>query len=142
MILRCSLVTGTVGALALAVSSAVRADVAFIAILTVPEEHQVEFDALAFEMVEAASENEGLLVYEFARSGNRVFGYERYVDAAAHARHEDIIAGFLPDLMNIADFETIVTLSDLTDEHRQAFQDIGAEIGDPIAGVANGQLGD
>ena len=123
----------------MAVPSITLADVAFIALLTVQEEHQADFDVLAQRMVAAASENDGLLIYEFARTGERVYGYERYVDAEAHSRHEKIIAPFLEDLSALASFETIVTLSDLTEEHRASFQAIGAEIGEPIASAAQGQ---
>ncbi len=126
-------------ALAVAMPSIAFADVAFIAILTVQQENQKEFDALAKRMVAAASENDGLLIYEFARSGDRVYGYERYVDATAHRRHEAIIAPFLEDLTSLASFETIVTLSELTADHQAAFESIGAEIGQPIASVALGQ---
>ncbi len=126
-------------ALAVAIPSFAFADVAFIAILTVQQDKQKEFDALAKRMVAAASENDGLLIYEFARAGDRVYGYERYVDAAAHKRHEAIIAPFLGDLTSLASFEAIVTLSELTEDHQAAFETIGAEIGQPIASVALGQ---
>ncbi len=126
-------------ALAVAIPSIAFADVAFIAILTVQQENQKEFDALAKRMVAAASKNDGLLIYEFARAGDRVYGYERYVDAAAHKRHEAIIAPFLEDLTSLASFETIVTLSELTADHQAAFESIGAEIGQPISSVALGQ---
>ena len=126
-------------AFAVAIPSVAFADVAFIAILTVQQENQKEFDALAKQMVAAASENDGLLIYEFARAGDRVYGYERYVDAAAHKRHEAIIAPFLEDLTSLASFETIVTLSELTADHQAAFESIGAEIGQPISSVALGQ---
>ena len=140
MILLSKLIMGMVGSLALTVPSLPKADVAFIAILKVPEENQSAFEALAVRMVDAASANDGLLVYEFARSGNRVFGYERYVDAAAHGRHEEIISAFLPELMDLATFETIVTISELSEEHQAGFEEIGAEIGTPVAGIAKGTL--
>lgn len=130
---------GIAAALTVAIPTISFADVAFIAILTVQQEHQKEFDVLAQRMVEAASENDGLLIYEFARAGDRVFGYERYVDAVAHRRHEAIIAPFLEDLTSLASFETIVTLSELTADHQAAFEAIGVEIGQPIASVALGQ---
>ena len=132
----------SLGAAALAVSPlSTRADVAFIAILSVPLEEQVAFDALAQQMVAAAAKNEGMLIYEFARVGDRVYGYERYTDAAAHGRHEEIIAPFLDELNGLASFDAIVTLSDLTDAHRDAFAAIGAEIGEPIASIAQGEVG-
>ncbi len=117
-------------------SFSVAQEVAFIAILNVPEENAKEFDALAKDMVAASAKDEGLLVYEFARDGTTVYGYERYVDAAAHARHEALIEPFLPKLMTLARFEKIVTLSQLSDSHQDVFKEIGAVIGDPIAGVA------
>lgn len=129
-----------VAALAMA-PLATRADVAFIAILSVPQDKQMAFDALAQQMVAAAAENEGMLIYEFARVGDKVYGYERYTDAAAHGRHEEIIAPFLGELTGLASFESIVTLSDLTDAHRGAFEAIGAEIGKPIASIAQGEVG-
>ncbi|MGI9367927.1 MAG: hypothetical protein ACR2O2_03725 [Ruegeria sp.] len=36
----------------------------------------------------------------------------------------------------LARFEGILTLSQLSDSHQVVFENIGAEIGDPIAGVA------
>ncbi len=111
-------------------------EVAFIAILNVPAENAQAFDALARDMVEASATDDGLLVYEFARVGETVYGYERYVDAAAHARHEALIEPFIPQLVELAQFEKIVTLSQLTDDHRELFQSIGAEIGQPIADAA------
>ncbi len=117
-------------------SFSVAQEVAFIAILNVPEENAQEFDALAKDMVAASAKDEGQLVYEFARDGTTVYGYERYVDAAAHTRHEALIEPFLPKLMTLARFEKIVTLSQLPDSHRDVFKEIGAVIGDPIAGVA------
>ncbi|MFY0662073.1 MAG: hypothetical protein JXR15_16385 [Shimia sp.] len=126
-------------AFAVAIPSIALADVAFIAILTVQQNNQEAFDALAKRMVSAASENDGVLIYEFARAGDRVYGYERYVDTAAHGRHEAIIAPFLEELTSLASFETIVTLSELTADHQAAFEAIGSEIGQPIASFARGQ---
>ncbi len=111
-------------------------EVAFIAILSVPAENAQAFDALAKDMVEASANDDGLLIYEFARVGETVYGYERYVDAAAHARHEALIEPFIPQLVELAQFEKIVTLSQLTDDHQELFQSIGAEIGQPIAAAA------
>ncbi len=125
-------------ALAVAIPTIAFADVAFIAILTVQQENQKDFDALAKRMVAAASENDGLLIYEFARAGDRVYEHERYVDEEAHQRHETIISPFLAQLTELAKFETIVTLSELTADHQAAFEAIGAEIGQPIASVALG----
>ncbi len=113
-------------------------EVAFIAILSVPAENAQAFDALARDMVEASASDDGLLVYEFARVGETVYGYERYVDAAAHARHEALIEPFIPQLVELAQFEKIVTLSRLTDDHQELFRGIGAEIGQPIAAAARG----
>ena len=113
-------------------------EVAFIAILSVPAENVQAFDALAKDMVEASATDDGLLVYEFARIGETVYGYERYVDAAAHARHEALIEPFIPQLVELAQFEKIVTLSQLTDDHQELFRSIGAEIGQPIAAAAQG----
>ncbi len=111
-------------------------EVAFIAVLKVVDENTQAFDALAEEMVAASAADEGLLVYEFARVGETVYGYERYLDAAAHARHETIIEPYLPKLMELAQFERIITLSQLSEDHQRLFEGIGAEIGQPIAGVA------
>ncbi len=111
-------------------------EVAFVAVLKVVDENTQAFDALAEEMVAASAADEGLLVYEFARVGETVYGYERYLDAAAHARHETIIEPYLPKLMELAQFERIITLSQLSEDHQRLFEGIGAEIGQPIAGVA------
>ncbi len=111
-------------------------EVAFIAVLKVVDENTQAFDALAEEMVAASAADEGLLVYEFARVGETVYGYERYLDAAAHARHETIIEPYLPKLMELAQFERIITLSQLSEDQQRLFEGIGAEIGQPIAGVA------
>ncbi len=111
-------------------------EVAFIAVLKVVDENTQAFDALAEEMVAASAADDGLLVYEFARVGETVYGYERYLDAAAHARHETIIEPYLPKLMELAQFERIITLSQLSEDHQRLFEGIGAEIGQPIAGVA------
>ncbi|WP_170429417.1 putative quinol monooxygenase [Ruegeria arenilitoris] len=113
-------------------------EVAFIAILNVPAGNAQAFDALARDMVEASATDDGLLIYEFARVGETVYGYERYVDAAAHARHEALIEPFIPQLVELAQFKKIVTLSQLTDDHQELFQSIGAEIGQPIAAAAQG----
>ncbi len=111
-------------------------EVAFIAVLKVVDENTQAFDALAEEMVAASAADDGLLVYEFARVGETVYGYERYLDAAAHARHETIIEPYLPKLMELAQFERIITLSQLSEDQQRLFEGIGAEIGQPIAGVA------
>ena len=132
------LIIGAAAAVAIAAPTIIHADIAFIAILRVPEANQAEFDVLAGRMVEAASENSGLLIYEFARSGEVVYGYERYVDETAHARHEEIIGPFLDELAMLATFETIVTLSKLSAQHRRAFEAMGAEVGEPIASFAKG----
>lgn len=113
-------------------------EVAFIAILSVPTENAQDFDSLARDMVEASATDDGLLVYEFARVGETVYGYERYVDAAAHARHEALVEPFIPQLVELAQFEKIVTLSQLTNDHQELFRSIGAEIGQPIAAAAQG----
>ncbi len=121
----------------LATATAAKAEeVAFIAILKVSDENAQAFDALAGEMVAASVTDDGLLVYEFARVGETVYGYERYLDAAAHARHETIIEPYLPKLLELARFEQIITLSKLSSDHQKLFESIGAEIGQPIAGVA------
>ncbi len=111
-------------------------EVAFIAVLKVVDENTQAFDALAEEMVAASAADDGLLVYEFARVGETVYGYERYLDAAAHARHETIIEPYLPKLMELAQFERIITLSQLSEDQQRLFEGIGAEIGQPVAGVA------
>ncbi len=111
-------------------------EVAFIAVLKVVDENTQAFDALAEEMVAASAADDGLLVYEFARVGEMVYGYERYLDAAAHARHETIIEPYLPKLMELAQFERIITLSQLSEDQQRLFEGIGAEIGQPVAGVA------
>ncbi|WP_209940312.1 antibiotic biosynthesis monooxygenase [Ruegeria sp. HKCCE4148] len=128
-------VLGLIATLATA-TAAFAEEVAFIAILKVPDENAQAFDTLAKEMVAASATDDGLLVYEFVRVGETVYGYERYVDAAAHARHERLIEPFLPKLVELALFERIVTLSPLSDGHQELFESIGAEIGQPIAGVA------
>ncbi|WP_171212859.1 putative quinol monooxygenase [Ruegeria sp. HKCCA5426] len=128
-------VLGLIATLATA-TAAFAEEVAFIAILKVTDENAQAFDTLAKEMVAASATDDGLLVYEFARVGETVYGYERYVDAAAHARHETLIEPFLPKLVELAQFERIVTLSPLSDGHQELFESIGAEIGQPIAGVA------
>ncbi|WP_170337334.1 putative quinol monooxygenase [Ruegeria arenilitoris] len=120
------------------VTHAYAEEVAFIAILNVPAENAQAFDALANDMVEASASDDGLLIYEFARVGETVYGYERYVDAAAHARHEALIEPFIPQLVELAQFEKIVTLSKLTNSHQELFQSIGAEIGQPIAAASQG----
>ncbi len=125
-----------------ATSATAQADVAFIAILEVPEANTAAFDSLAARMVEASAKDDGLLVYEFARVGTTVYGYERYTDEAAHDRHEAIIAPFLPELIELAEFREIVTLTPLSDGKADAFSGIGAQIGAPVAGVAQGQLDD
>ena len=118
------------------------ADVAFIAILEVPEQNFAAFDDLAGRMVEVSAEDDGLLVYEFARVGTTVYGYERYTNEAAHDRHEALIAPFLSELTGLAEFKEIVTLTPLSEGKADAFAAIGARIGSPVAGVAQGQLDD
>ncbi|WP_170478232.1 putative quinol monooxygenase [Ruegeria arenilitoris] len=126
---------------ALAAATATNAEeVAIIAILKVPDENTQAFDTLAKEMVAASATDDGLLVYEFARVGETVYGYERYIDAAAHARHETLIEPYLPKLIELAQFEQIITLSQLSSDHQALFESIGAEIGQPIAGVAQDRL--
>ena len=116
------------------------ADVGFVAILSVSEANTAAFDALAEKMVAASSEDEGLLIYEFARVGETVYGYERYTDEEAHRRHQSLIKPFLPELFELAEFEAIVTLTPVSDELRPELEAIGAAVGNPIAGVAQGSL--
>lgn len=121
--------------------SAARADVAFMVILKVPQANHAAFDVLAQKMLDASMVDDGLLIYEFARVGETVYGYERYTDDAAHERHQALIEHFLPELMSLAEFETIVTLSDISAASRPGFEAMGAELGLPIGGVAQGKLG-
>ncbi len=116
------------------------ADIGFIAILKVPDANTAAFDELAEKMVAASSEDEGLLIYEFARVGETVYGYERYTDEGAHRRHQTLIEPFLPELFELAEFEAIVTLTPVSDELRPELEAIGAAVGNPIAGVAKGSL--
>lgn len=121
-------------------TTATRADVAFIVILTVPDENAAAFNELATRMVAASAEDQGLLVYEFARVGTTVYGYERYTDEAAHDRHETILAPFLPELTALAEFNSIVTLTHLSDDKKKAMAAINAMLGTPVAGAAQGSL--
>ncbi|WP_422040119.1 putative quinol monooxygenase [Roseibium sp.] len=118
------------------------ADVAFLVILKVSQANQVAFDVLAQKMLDASRVDDGLLIYEFARTGETVYGYERYTDDAAHERHQALIEPFLPELMELAEFEKIVTLTDVSESSRPGFEAMGAEIGTPIGGIAQGRLGD
>ena len=122
------------------IPSTVRADVAFIVILTVSEENAEAFDKLAGRMVKASAKDEGLLVYEFARTGTTVYGYERYADEAAHDRHEAILEPFLAELSSLAEFNKIVTLTPLSEEKTAAMKALGAVVGSPVAGIAQGTL--
>lgn len=124
------------------VSTAARSDVAFMVILKVPQDNQAAFDVLAQKMLDASKADDGLLIYEFARTGETVYGYERYTDDAAHERHQALIEPFLPELIELAEFEKIVTLSDISERSRPGFEAMGAEIGSPIGGIAQGRLGD
>ena len=117
-----------------------RADVAFIVSLSVPDENAAAFDELANRMTAASAADEGMLIYEFARVGKTVYGYERYADEAAHDRHEAILAPFLPELSALAEFQDIVVLTPISDEKAEALRNIGALIGAPIAGIAQGTL--
>ncbi len=123
-------------------STAAMADVAFLVILKVSQANQVAFDVLAQKMLDASRVDDGLLIYEFARTGETVYGYERYTDDAAHERHQALIEPFLPELMELAEFEKIVTLTDVSESSRPGFEAMGAEIGTPIGGIAQGRLGD
>ncbi len=118
-----------------------KADVAFIAILDVPAGNQEAFDALAKKMVAASKEDEGLLIYEFARVGDKVYGYERYTNDDAHERHQALIEPFIPELLKLAKFDSIVTLSPISDRIKPGMEQIGATFGEPISGVAQGKLG-
>ena len=91
-------------------------------------------------MVEASAVDEGLLVYEFARVGTTVYGYERYADEASHDRHEAILEPFLPELTSLAEFESIITLTPLSEGKADAMQGIGTLIGAPVAGISQGSL--
>ena len=118
-----------------------RADVAFIAILKVPEQNRAAFEVVAGKMVQASKTDKGMLIYEFARVGDRVYGYERYTDDDAHERHQLLIEPFLPELTSLAEFEAIVTLTPLSERVKSGFEQMGARIGIPIVGVAQGRLG-
>lgn len=142
MVLRVLKACVTVLWLAGVASTAARADVAFMVILKVPRVNQAAFDELAQKMLDASKADGGLLIYEFARTGETVYGYERYTDDAAHERHQALIEPFLPELMELAEFEKIVTLTDISVSSRPGFEAMGAEIGTPIGGVAQGNLGD
>ena len=71
-----------------------------------------------------------------------MYGYERYIDDAAHRRHQELIKTFVPDLLQLAEFEAIITLTPVSDAIRPGLERIGATIGTPVAGVAQGVLGD
>ena len=122
-------------------TTAARADVAFVAILKVQEQNQEAFEAVAVKMTEASKTDKGMLIYEFARVDDRVYGYERYTDDDAHERHQLLIEPFLPELTSLAEFEAIITLTPLSDRVKSGFQKIGAKVGVPIVGVAQGRLG-
>ncbi len=126
---------------AVLVTPAARADIAFIAILKVPEQNEAAFEVVADKMTQASKTDKGLLIYEFARVGDRVYGYERYTDDDAHERHQMLIEPFLPELTSLAEFEAIITLTPLSDRMQSAFEQIEAKIGVPIVSVAQGRLG-
>jgi len=140
--LRYLLACGTILWLAGFASTIAKADVAFMVILKVPQANQAAFDELARKMLDASRADDGLLVYEFARIGETVYGYERYTDDAAHERHQALIEPFLPELMELAEFEKIVTLTEVSKSSRPGFEAMGAEIGTPIGAIAQGTLGD
>ena len=60
--------------------------------------------------------------------------------AGVHDRHEAIIAPFLEDLVDLAMFREIVTLTPFDPAKAAAFWGIGTQIGEPVAGVAQGIL--
>lgn len=128
--------------LSVLIGTTARADVAFLVVLKVPQANNAAFDVLAQKMLDASKADDGLLIYEFARTGETVYGYERYTDDAAHERHQALIEPFLPELMELAEFEKIVTLTDVSENSRAGFEAMGAEIGSPIGGIAQGRLGD
>ncbi|MBG6174250.1 quinol monooxygenase YgiN [Labrenzia sp. EL_208] len=142
MVLRFLKTCATVLCLSVLIGTTARADVAFLVILKVPQANEDAFDALAEKMLDASKADEGLLIYEFARTGETVYGYERYTDDAAHERHQVLIKRFLPELIELAEFERIVTLTDISERSRPGFEAMGAEIGALIGGVAQGSLGD
>ncbi|MFW2441120.1 MAG: putative quinol monooxygenase [Arenicellales bacterium] len=123
-------------------SSVASPEVAFLVILDVPATNQAAFDTLANRMVEASRADDGMLIYEFSRVGEKVYGYERYTDDDAHQRHQVLIEPFMPELLKLAKFDTLVTLTAVSDMIRPALESIGATIGAPIAGVVQGKLGE
>jgi len=85
-----------------------------------------EVDALVSEILDAARGNTGTLVFNFARVGDTLYGYEMFDDQAAFFGHFSRVEALVPRMMELWTPSAIVPTHDLPDDIAQIMGQMGA----------------
>lgn len=88
-------------------------------------EHEA-VDAMIAEIVNAASGNTGTLVFNFARVGNAIYGYELFDDQAAFFEHFSRVEHLVPGFMELWTPSAIIPTHALPEQVEEIMQQMGA----------------
>lgn len=83
-------------------------------------------DAMVAEIMNAARGNTGTLVFNFARVGDTIYGYELFDDQAAFFEHFSRVEHLVPGLLELWTPTAIVPTHDLPEPIAETMQQMGA----------------
>lgn len=83
-------------------------------------------DAMIAEIMDAARGNTGALVFNFARVGDKIYGYEMFDNEAAFFEHLSRVEPLVPQLLELWAPTSIVPTHDLPETVLAVMQQMGA----------------
>lgn len=83
-------------------------------------------DAMVAEIIDAASGNTGLLVFNFARVGDAIYGYELFDDQAAFFEHFSRVEHLVPGFLELWTPSAIIPTHDMPEQIEEIMRQMGA----------------
>ena len=96
-----------------------------------------DVDDLIAEVSEIVSENEGTLLFEISRVGDRLFGYERFADIGGMVGQLEKVGPHYPRINEAWVPVTVVPTTAIPDEVAKILEGYGALIPDRFASAAH-----
>jgi hypothetical protein len=90
-------------------------------------------DAMVAEILDAASGNTGTLVFNFARVGNTIYGYELFDNQVAFFEHFSRVEHLVPSFLELWTPNAIIPTHDLPEQIDDIMQQMGAVLPDLAA---------
>lgn len=94
-------------------------------------------DAMITDIMAAARGNTGALVFNFARVGDMIYGYEMFDNEAAFFEHLSRVEPLVPQLLELWAPTTVVPTHDLPENVLAVMQQMGAIRPDMVAVLAH-----